>query len=98
MEELKRTCYSGKPSSKDKGVCKAGIQACKNGQWGSCKFVGAIRAGSKKQDVGVGLGLDALGHLFVVGHFSGTADFGQNSLVSKGKENGFIWRLSSSAL
>lgn len=64
----------------------------------SGKFVGAIRAGSKKQDMGIGLGLNALGHLFVVGHFSGTADFGQNSLVSKGKENGFIWRLSSSAL
>jgi len=31
-----QSCYSGNPKSKNQGVCKAGIQKCNKGEWGSC--------------------------------------------------------------
>ena len=38
-------CYSADPASAGKGICKAGVQACKNGFWGEC--VGEVDPGTE---------------------------------------------------
>ena len=35
-EQLQRACYSGPSGTKQRGSCKAGIQLCRAGVWGSC--------------------------------------------------------------
>ncbi len=35
-EELARSCSSA-PGDVNKGICRAGLQVCNNGQWGSCQ-------------------------------------------------------------
>lgn len=35
-EGAQRSCYTGPPSTKDKGVCQSGRTRCKEGRWGSC--------------------------------------------------------------
>ncbi len=32
-----RPCYNGPSNTKDKGICKAGIQTCSKGEWGPCE-------------------------------------------------------------
>lgn len=42
-DNLTQTCYSGKPGTAGKGICKEGKQTCANGQWGKC--VGEVGPG-----------------------------------------------------
>ena len=50
--------------------------------------------GGSNPDIGVALSLDATGHAYVYGTFSGQAEFGQQTLVSAGSDDGFLLRVA----
>ncbi len=59
-------------------------------------FIWAYGAGGADSDIGHGIVVDGKGAAYVTGHFGnssgGSATFGSSTLVSKGKDDVFIWR------
>ena len=35
-EAMERECYTGEPGTRDKGICRGGIETCSHGTWGAC--------------------------------------------------------------
>lgn len=58
--------------------------------------VWSSRYGDASEQVGVGVGVDTSGAVFVASAFTGTLDFGGNPLVSKGRYNAAVAKLDPS--
>lgn len=55
----------------------------------------SMRFGSTGADVGLGIGTDSSGNVYVIGQFSGTVNFGGSNLVSSGSTDIVIAKYSS---
>ena len=61
-----------------------------NGNWQWAK-----QAGGTDFDMGYAIGIDANGNSYVIGHFSGTAYFGADSLTSSGSDDIFVAKIDA---
>jgi len=76
------------------GVDKGGDQAPQPDSGGPSTW--AVAAGGNKDDSGYEIAQDSAGNIYLTGVFTGTANFGSDTLTSKGKDDIFVAKLNKS--